>query len=224
MDNLYSRNEWTKIVFSNKKKINFLGLSIREEFLSYIGLAILWSLCLTNYIGIKFIIGFPFILFFGYLGVEEIKNFFEMSFKIQFKIITRSIAIGIFTIILMPKPSYGFIFTRLEQEVNDLSEAFSSVDEATITGIFTMLRIIVAMILVIGIIIGVNQASQQQSAQPLLWIVGIILGGVIAVEVGTNVIFGPAIQGPAPQATLTLQKDTVAYISPIKEEPQRIFI
>ncbi len=91
----------------------------------------------------------------------------------------------------MGMPAQALLFQSIEDKVNEiLTGAGSTVDTATITTIFTVLRIIVIFGFLVGGIFLVNQAMQGGDWKPIGNMMAIGLGFVLAIEVLSRLVLG----------------------------------
>ncbi|MEB3281228.1 MAG: hypothetical protein VKK42_20120 [Lyngbya sp.] len=91
----------------------------------------------------------------------------------------------------MGMPAQALLFQSIEDKVNEiLTSAGSTVDAATVTTIFTVLRIIVIFGFLVGGIFLVNQAMQGGDWKPIGNMMAIGLGFVLAIEVLSRLVLG----------------------------------
>ncbi|NEO52557.1 MAG: hypothetical protein F6K54_05415 [Okeania sp. SIO3B5] len=90
-------------------------------------------------------------------------------------------------------PAHALLFDAIEAKVNEiLTGSGSTVDPATVTLIFTVLRVIVILGILVGGIFLVSQAMQGGDWKPIGNMMAIGVGFVLAIEVMTQLILGSA--------------------------------
>ncbi|WP_202224238.1 hypothetical protein [Okeania sp. KiyG1] len=88
-------------------------------------------------------------------------------------------------------PAHALLFDAIEAKVNEiLTGSGSTVDPATVTLIFTVLRVIVILGILVGGIFLVSQAMQGGDWKPIGNMMAIGVGFVLAIEVMTQLILG----------------------------------
>lgn len=88
-------------------------------------------------------------------------------------------------------PAQALLFESIEAKVNEiLTGAGSTIDPATITLVFTVLRIIVIFGFLVGGIFLVNQAMQGGDWKPIGNMMAIGVGFVLAIEVLSRLVLG----------------------------------
>lgn len=96
-------------------------------------------------------------------------------------------------------PAHALLFDSIEAKVNEiLTGANSTVDAATVTLIFTVLRVIVILGILVGGIFLVSQAMQGGDWKPIGNMMAIGVGFVLAIEVLSQLILGGATPPAAP--------------------------
>lgn len=93
-------------------------------------------------------------------------------------------------------PAHALLFDSIEAKVNEiLTGANSTVDAATVTLIFTVLRVIVILGILVGGIFLVTQAMQGGDWKPIGNMMAIGVGFVLAIEVLSQLILGGGTGG-----------------------------
>jgi hypothetical protein len=105
--------------------------------------------------------------------------------------VTASILLCTMVFSTIGMPAQALLFEAIETQVNEiLTGAGSTIDPATITLVFTVLRIIVIFGFLVGGIFLVNQAMQGGDWKPIGNMMAIGVGFVLAIEVLSNLVLG----------------------------------